>query len=646
MIIATAGHIDHGKTSLVRRLTGVDTDRLPEEKKRGMSIDLGFAYLDLGDGVVAGFVDVPGHERFVRNMIAGVGGIDMALIVIAADDGPMPQTLEHIAILELLGARNAAVAMTKIDRVDETDRLLAEDAIRQCLAQTPFASAPVFALSNLTGDGFDALQTHIRHMGARQARLASTGAFRMAIDRAFTIGGAGLVVTGLVTSGAVSPGDHLLVAPEGLEARVRDVHAQNRKSGKGVAGQRCAINIAGPRLALENVQRGMLLIDPAIHAPVSRFDARLRLLASEARALRHWAPVHLHIGAADIPARVALLEGRTLAAGQSMLAQIVAETPLSVLHGERFILRDQSAQRTIGGGVVIDPFAPVRGRAKPQRLDLLAALENSDHDLALRGAVEASPGGYPLWQFGKGRNLDEASLRALAVFGELIFTDAGSGALAFFNDDWNGWRKKLVQFIESAPANAQADGVSEQAVAQAFRGRLGGQAIAAMLSAAAKDGILQHAGGGWRTKGAQISVAPADMPLWQKLAPLIDDAHLRPPSVAEMAKALAVNAKIIDGVLRRAARIGLAIQVSDNRFYAPLRLRALAQIAEELADASTPGFDARAFRDRSGIGRNLTIEVLEHFDRMGLTRRSGDLRSIRRPAKDLIWGRKVSEGGA
>lgn len=646
MIIATAGHIDHGKTSLVRRLTGVDTDRLPEEKKRGMSIDLGFAYLDLGDGAVAGFVDVPGHERFVRNMIAGVGGIDMALIVIAADDGPMPQTHEHIAILELLGVRNAAVAMTKIDRVDQADCLSAEDAIRQCLAHTPFANAPVFALSNLTGDGFDALQAHIRAMAASKAQREDSGGFRMAIDRAFTIGGAGLVVTGLVTSGTVSPGNHLLIAPQGLEARVRDLHAQNRKSGKGVAGQRCAINIAGSRLALDNVHRGMWLTDPASHTSVLRFDARVSLLSSETRGMRHWAPVHLHVGAADIPAHVALLDGKVLAPGQSMLAQIVAESPVSVMYSDRFILRDQSAQRTIGGGMVIDPFAPVRGRAKPQRLDLLAALENPVHDDALRNAVEVSPGGYPLWQFQKARNLDQAGLRALPVFSGLTLAGAGSDALAFFSDDWNGWLKKLVQFIEAAPANAQAEGVSEQMLAQAFRGRLGAQAISALLHAAAKRGLLQHASGGWRTQGAQASVAPADMALWQKLAPLIDDETLRPPSVAEMSKALAVDAKTIDGVLRRAARIGLAIQVADNRFFAPGRLRMLAEIAQELAAQAPEGFDARAFRDRSGIGRNLTIEVLEHFDRMGLTRRRGDLRSIRRPAKDLIWGRKASDGDA
>ncbi|MBM3607559.1 MAG: hypothetical protein FJX29_03765, partial [Alphaproteobacteria bacterium] len=352
-----------------------------------------------------------------------------------------------------------------------------------------------------------------------------------------------------------------------------------------------------------------------------------------------WAAVHLHIGTADIPARIALLKGRSLEPGANMLAQIVAGAPVSVMHGERFILRDHSAQRTIGGGIALDPFAPARGRVKPQRLDLLSALETSDHDLALRQALDAAPGGFAIGQFAQARNLDDSDLHALPVYKELTVAGHGLQPLAFHADDWLGWLKKVTDFVASSPSFRLAGGVSEQMIVNHFRGRLGAPAIAALLQQAVKEGSLEHAGGGWRLRGEQAGVAPADLALWNKLAPLIDDEKLRPPSIAEMAKALSVESKKVDGVLRRAARIGLAIQVSSNRFYAPHRLRALAEMAEELAGLSPQGFDARAFRDRSGVGRNLTIEVLEHFDRMGLTKRSEDLRSIRRPAKDLLWGR-------
>ncbi|HIP10983.1 MAG TPA: selenocysteine-specific translation elongation factor, partial [Rhodospirillales bacterium] len=305
MIIATAGHIDHGKTALVHALTGIDTDRLPEEKQRGMSIDLGFAYQPLDSGRVMGFVDVPGHERFIRNMLAGVTGIQSAMLIVAADDGPMPQTKEHLSILDLLGVSDGVIALTKIDRV-ETNRLKeVEDEIKTMVAGTCLNNADIMPVSAIDGSGIEDLRDHLEAMTDLLEKRKGNGYFRLSIDRCFTIQGAGLVVTGSVFSGKVKVGDVLTLSPDGTEVRVRGIHSQNRKSETGIAGERCAINITGASLKGLAVKRGGWLLTPQIHAPVPRFDANLKVLPNEKKPLRHWTPVHVHAGAAEIPGRIA-----------------------------------------------------------------------------------------------------------------------------------------------------------------------------------------------------------------------------------------------------------------------------------------------------------------------------------------------------
>ena len=411
MIVATAGHVDHGKTLLVKALTGTDTDRLPEEKKRGLTIDLGFAYWQPADGPVIGFVDVPGHERFVRNMLAGVGIVDIALLVVAADDGVMPQTREHLAILDLLGISTGVVALTKIDRVDPARVDEVADSVRAVLSDTRLAGAPVFPLSAHTGDGVAELAAHLEELARTLDARDAGGHFRLAVDRCFTIAGAGLVVTGSVFSGQASVGETVLLSPPGITARIRGLHAQNRQAETARAGQRCALNLAGAELDKDHVHRGDWVLSEAAHAPTARFDAELRVLANEARALKHWTPMHLHLGAADVTCRVAVLEGGRIAPGETGLAQLVLDHAIGALAGDRFILRDQSARRTVAGGRIIDPFAPARGRSRPARLGQLGALRHEDPAAALAGLVAAVPEGIELNRFALARNLraDEAA---------------------------------------------------------------------------------------------------------------------------------------------------------------------------------------------------------------------------------------------
>src|SRR5262245_30071047 len=325
MIVGTAGHIDHGKTSLVRALTGVDTDRLKEEKERGISIDLGFAYLPAPDGSVLGFVDVPGHEGFVHTMLAGASGIDFVVLVVAADDGVMPQTLEHLAIVDLLGIERGLVALTKADLAAPSWHVHVASAIGRALSPTRLAGAPVIPVSVVTGDGIEDVRRHLFDASRSFGRRAAEGRFRLAVDRSFTLTGTGTVVTGTVLSGSVTVGDRVIVSPSGLVARVRSIHAQNRPTDSGQGGDRCALNLAGDGLTKDAIRRGDVVLEPELYAPADRIDASMRLLLSEARPIGQWMPVRLHHAAAEVGARIVLLEDEALIPGGEKRVQLVLE---------------------------------------------------------------------------------------------------------------------------------------------------------------------------------------------------------------------------------------------------------------------------------------------------------------------------------
>src|SRR5258705_5408645 len=402
MIVGTAGHIDHGKTALVKALTGVDADRLKEEKVRGITIDLGYAYSDLGDGRQLGFVDVPGHERFVHNMLAGATGIDAALLVVSAAEGIKPQTVEHLQIVDLLGLDRGIVALTKADLADDDQILERMAEVETLLAATSLKGAELVPVSALTGQGVDELKTKLLALG--ESSKGATGFARLAIDRCFVLTGAGVIVTGTVHAGEIKVDDRLLLTPSGLEARVRALHAQNRAAQVGRAGERCALNLTGPRLSKDAIRRGHWVVSSELHAPTDRPDVRLSLLASEGQPLKHWSPVHVHLGSAHVMGRVALLEGDRLAPGDTALAQLVLEDKIGALAGDRVILRNPSATRTIAGAVVIDPFGPPRNRRSQRRLAELAAL-GAVHADVLPKLLRLDSGFVETGRFGQSRNL-------------------------------------------------------------------------------------------------------------------------------------------------------------------------------------------------------------------------------------------------
>ncbi len=626
MIVGTAGHIDHGKTALIKALTGVDADRLPEEKARGITIDLGFAYRPVEGGETLGFVDVPGHERFVHNMLAGATGIDFALLVVAADDGPMPQTEEHLAILDLLGLRRGLVAVSKADLVGPDRILEVSIELEALLSNTALAGAEIMPVSALTGEGVKELEERLLEAASSLSRVERPGRFRLAIDRSFTLTGAGTVVTGTVASGRIAVGDRLLIAPSGIEARVRGIHAQNREAEAGHAGQRCAVNLTGTGVDRDRIHRGDWLLDPALNAPTDRFDAGLRLLAGEARPLRHWTPVHLHLGAAHVPARVALLEGEAIAPGGHAPVQLVLDRPIGALAGDRFILRDQSARRTIGGGRILDPFPPARGRRRPERLAALAALAGPDAETALAGLIALSPGWVDLARFELAWNLaDPAALwrgADLAVIGE---GKERFGLERGRADRLGGELKDaLADYHRKTP---DSPGLELDRLRLAMARRLP-PAVFRALAAALIAGKAMEADGPWlRLPGHAVKLTPVDQKLWARIEPTMARERFQPPRVRDFSQSLGQREDDVRKLLKRLARMGKVVEVAHDHFYLRGSVAALATIARELGLSGA--FGAAEFRDRIGTGRKVAIQILEFFDRTGVTLRDGDQRRAR-----------------
>jgi selenocysteine-specific elongation factor len=641
MILATAGHIDHGKTALVQALTGVDADRLPEEKQRGMTIDLGFAYTTLADGTELGFVDVPGHERFLPNMLAGTLGIDRVLLIVAADDGPRPQTLEHLDILELIGVGAITGVITKIDRVEAARALAVADEVRGLLADCGHPASPIFPVSSVTGEGVAALAEHLREdaRAAAAMRAAATppGLFRMPIDRAFTLPGIGLVVTGTVASGRIVSGDRLVVSPRGVEARVRGLHAQNRPVEAAVAGERCAVNLAGSFPQGGEPRRGDWLLAPERHMPTSRLDVSLTVSRFAEAGLRDGLPVHLHLGTADVVGRAAVLGTRAIMPGERGFVQVDLDAPIAALAGDRAILRDHAQRHTLAGGRVADPFPPRRGRSRPARLAALSALAEAEPATALRRLV-AAEGAVDLARFALARNLTSAELEAVTAGADFLCVGPARERVAVTPERLAALGEAFVAALaEWHRAQPDTLGPTRPALVAKLRREAPAPALEAALSRLASEGRILGAGAMWRLPDHHPSLTPADEKVWRRLAPLLEAEDLRPPRVREMAEELQMEPQAVERVLTRAERVGRVARVAPNRFYLPETLARLAEIALELAEAAPEGnFTAAAFKDRSGVGRNLTIQILEYLDRIGATRRDGDTRIVLPGAAELF----------
>lgn len=624
MIVGTAGHIDHGKTLLLEALTGQAGDRRREERERGMTIDLGYLYAALEPGAeLTGFIDVPGHERFTHNMLAGAQGIDLVLLVVAADDGVMPQTREHLAIVELLGIPRALVAITKCDRVEPARVEEVRVQIQALLASGPYADASLIPLSSVTREGVETLRDALLAEQKHALQRSISGGFRLAIDRAFSVAGAGIVVTGTALSGSVAVGDTLLLGPLGKPVRVRGLHAQNQASEKAFAGQRVALNLSAERLNLEQIHRGQWLLAEWLHAPTQRLDIEMRLLPSEATAFQHFHPVHVHLGTQDVTGRVALLEGPSLAPGERMFAQLLLNAPVHAVKGDQLILRDQSAQRTLGGGRVLDPFAPSRHRRSPERLAQLQALASTDSLEAVMPALltNSDSGLDPQRlerQFNRPRDSWElpADVRLIAT---------RQGPLLFSAARWDGLKAPLLEHLARFHQLEPDQMGPDRDRLRRFSGSaLDRPTFISLLDELLASGAIVSSGPWLHLPDHQVRLSADDEALWQQLQPTFEQAGFNPPWVRDLGH----DEAAVRLLLRKMARLGLLHQVVRDLFYTDAVLRRLAAMLLQLADEN-PVIEVAAFRDAVGLGRKRSVQILEYFDRIGLTRRIGDRRQIR-----------------
>lgn len=643
MIIGTAGHIDHGKTALVGALTGVDTDRLKEEKARGISIDLGFAYLPTEAGTL-GFIDVPGHEKFIHTMLAGASGIDFALLIVAADDGVMPQTREHLALIGLLGITRGLVALTKADLADAARRAEVAGEIAALLEGTSLAGAAIAPVSAHTGEGVAALRDALVAAARRSEARPAEGRFRLAVDRSFTLAGAGTIVTGTVLSGRVRVGDPLVVSPSGLPARLRSLHAQNRKAEEGRAGERCALNLAGESIRAEAIKRGDLVLDPTLHAPTERIDATLSVLAGEPKPLGAWFPVRFHHGASEIGARLVPLSADTIAPGTTGLVQIVLERPIAAAVGDRYVIRDTSAQRSIGGGRLIDLRAPARKRRAPERLAQLAALSQADPDTAVSGLLEVAPFHLDLAAFARDRALGAQAPEAIAARLRLEVLNEGETRIALSPARWALYTEALLGEIGGFhAANPDLAGMGAEKLRLALVPRLPKPVFTEALRRLGDSGALVREGAWVRLPGHEVRLTPRDEALWERIAPsLTASARFRPPRVRDLAAQTGEAEADMRRLMKLLARMGKVDEVAHDHFFLRATVAEMVALACALAEA-VPGreFSASACRDRieqggHAVGRKVAIQILEFLDRHGVTLRRGDLRRLNRHRLDLF----------
>ena len=612
MIVALAGHVDHGKTSIVRALTGVDTDRLAEEKRRGLTIDLGFAYADIHAQRV-GFVDVPGHHRFVHNMVAGIAAHQYALLVVAADDGVMPQSREHLQIIDLLGLRQGVIVLNKIDRVQESRVAEVERDIRALTDGSFLADSEVVPLSCVTGVGITDLRRHLQRAAAVHTAAERRGPFRLAVDRSFTVRGSGVVVTGTVVSGQVQIEDRLALANSGTPVRVRALHVQNAAADTARAGDRAAVNLAG--VDIDAVKRGDWLCEPAAREPIDQFALTLTVADDFPRPLKHNTPVHVYHATSHSQGRLLLLDSAPLAAGGQATVDVACREPLHVKIGDRLVLRDHGLERTLGGGHVIDLTAPLRRRTRVRR-ERLAAIDV--HDAAATLVALAQQGPVHTSAFARHWNLTphdvesagkQAGLHALSD--HLLSADLAERTAADVR----------AALAKHHSAHADSAGLAEHDI------RLANTTDAAkrlLLTALVKTGVLRFENGRYALVEHRAAVPAEVLRLYRDVETTLDS--LQPPSLGDLAKRLKRPFAAFDRQMRALPAFGLAVRVSDNRYYLPNRLLALADVALQL-DSSGP-FTVRQFRDAAQVGRNVVIDVLEHFDARGFTRRQGDLRTV------------------
>jgi selenocysteine-specific elongation factor len=633
IIIGTAGHIDHGKSALVQALTGKDPDRLPEEKRRGITIDLGFADLDLGD-VRVGFVDVPGHERFVKNMLAGVHGIDAVALVIAADEGVMPQTREHFDICRLLEVRRGLVVLTKTDLVEEELLSLVRAEAEDLVAGSFLEAAPILAVSARSGAGLDEFRAALRQIAGEVPARSSDFVARLPIDRSFTMKGFGTVVTGTLISGEIAAGDDLELLPAGLRVRARGVQVHGASVPKASSGQRTAVNLAGVDAA--DVARGMMLASIGRFRPTQIIDVQLTVLPSAPRAIRTRSRLRVHLGSAEVLARARVLNTRgEIPPGETAFAQLRFESPVVALHDERFIVRAYSPAETIAGGLVLDPFATKhRGRELAQTHERLDALKDSERpgkvvvfvanagDQGLRYSDIAARSGW--------RDEIVSQVAAQAQKAGLVEAE---GVLVS-RDNFERLSRTAVEAVKLYHQREPlARGLARETLRERHFAHAAPEVFRAVIARLEKDGVLVTEKDVVRAREHGLELSPADTQLRDRIADAYEQAGLEAPGWDQVLAAAGIATREqahARKILQLLLNEGTLVRVQGEMFFPSQALENLKRLLREFAAQHEPErlIDVAKFKDLAGVSRKYAIPLLEYFDREHVTRRAGDQRVI------------------
>jgi selenocysteine-specific elongation factor len=628
VIIGTAGHVDHGKTSLIKALTGTNTDRLKEEQERGMTIDLGFASLRLPDGTIAGIVDVPGHERFLKNMLAGVSGVDVVLLVVAADEGVMPQTVEHLDILRLLRAKNGIVALTKIDLVDREWTDVVEEDVRSRLQGTFIAEAPIIRVSSTTGKGIDALKRALQSAVSRAETRNASIPFRLPIDRVFTRPGFGTIVTGTLVAGTLHVGDLVEIVPQQAASRVRGLQIHNQKVTEATAGSRVAVNLAN--IEVENLERGAQLTPPSLLSPTVAFDAVLNLLHDLPAPLRDRDRVRLHIGTAEILGRVRILDDRTeLPPDATAYIQFQAEESLSCARGDRFVVRAYSPLHTIGGGTVLDA-APARHRkGAASVLAALDATEKGSPGDLIETILQRYPYGITKRELHASSGMTEAAfdpvLIALTQSGAIV--QAGNGRLihnALFDTLSARVKRILEAYHGQFPLRG---GMPTEELRTTVDKNLDQRTFQSLLAPWQQSGLLLTESGSVRLADFQVELNERQNALMERIASIYREYGIAIPTITDVSRLVKAPPDALLALLRIGTERGIFNRVADGQYYERTTLDALKQqVREHIAAHGT--ISVGELRDLTSSNRKFALQALEYLDAIRVTRRQGDERVL------------------
>ena len=631
-IIGTAGHIDHGKTSLIKALTGQDTDRLKEEKERGISIDLGFAYLDFPDGSQAGIVDVPGHERFIRNMLAGAHGIDLVLFTVAADDGVMPQTEEHLDIVHLLGVKLAIFLITKADLVPPARIREVEEEIRILTLGTSLEDSPIISFSAVTGQGLEELRSQIFRILQSCQKSAPSGYFRLPVDRAFVLQGHGLIVTGTALSGEIKVGDRARALPGDQIFRVRSLEVHNRSVESTGWGRRVALNLVGQEKA--PIQRGHVICHEKLTISSDRFDAFLEVRPAATRGIKNHQRVRVHLGTAERLGKVILLGPKErVEPKESTYCQVTLTEPLQALRGDRFIIRDETAQRTLGGGIVIHPWPQRHKRGDPE-LEKRLGIFHRGHEPELVEAFlnESDAFALPLDRVYQFLNLTEEevrreiegvkALRSFSAEGEKVHTT---------EKKWQSLREKILQLLrEFHGSHALAPGMDMEELRVKLPYTIPPRLFRDLVEILVQERIIARDGNLLILPGHQVRLGEEEKSLMEKIKRLLGGNPLAPPDLKQIEKALGAKQEKLAAVLRLMEREGSTIRVATDLYFLAGYVDKVKELLyKHLAEKGE--ITAATFRDLLGSSRKYTIALLEYFDREGITVRIGDARRLKSP---------------